>query len=154
MVNLGKKFEEIIKRDFNKLPGGKITRLYDPVGGFKGIKNVCDFIAYKRPNSFYFEAKETKENTFNLKSLKQYEKLLEYKNIPGLYAGVLIWFSSINEVVWVNINLVEYLKTQNYKSVNIKNPATYDFIVKTHLNKKYPVIDFKQFLMMIELTSQ
>ena len=41
--NHGKKFEEKFKNDFLKVENATIDRLYDPVGGFRGIKNICDF---------------------------------------------------------------------------------------------------------------
>lgn len=146
MVNLGKKFEEIIKRDFSKLSDGKITRLYDPTGGYMGIKNVCDFIAYKYPNAYYFEAKETKSNTFNLKQLTQYDALCEYSNIHGLYAGVLIWFSTVNKVIWVSISWIKFLIQNGYKSININNKFTYDIELDIEISRKYPKIDFQKFI--------
>ena len=149
MVNLGKKFEEIIKRDFSMLKHGKITRLYDPVGGYMGIKNVCDFIAYKYPNSYYFEAKETKTNTFNFKQLKQYDSLCEYTGVKGLYPGILVWFSTVNKVVWVDIAWVSYLMSLGYKSVNIRDKFTYTFELDIEVARKYPRIDFQKFIYKI-----
>ena len=149
MVNLGKKFEEIIKRDFSLVPDAKITRLYDPVGGYVGIKNVCDFIAYKYPNAFYFEAKETKLNTFNLKQLTQYEALCDYSCVKGLHAGVLIWFSTHNKVVWVGISWIKFLKSQGYKSININEKFTYDLELDIEIMRKYPKIDFQKFINKI-----
>ena len=149
MVDLGKKFEEIIKRDFSKLDNAKVTRLYDPVGGYMGIKNVCDFIAYKYPYSFYFEAKETKQNTFNLKKLTQYDVLLKYDNIKGLYPGVLVWFSIHNKVIWCSIKRLKWLKQNNFKSINIGDNTSYDFELDIKISKKYPIIDFDEFINKI-----
>lgn len=149
MVNLGKKFEEIIKRDFSLVQDAKITRLYDPVGGYMGIKNACDFIAYKYPNTYYFEAKETKANTFNLKMLKQYDELCKYTGVKGLYPGVLIWFSTHNKVVWVDISWVKFLLSQGYKSININSEFTYDFELDIEVVRKYPKIDFQKFINKI-----
>lgn len=142
MVNKGKKFEEIIKRDFSLLSQSKITRLFDPVGGYKKIKNVCDFIGYCYPLSFYFEAKITKENTFNLNKLTQYEELIKYKNTKGLQAGVLIWFYNKNKVVWCSIENIEFMKNSNIKSININHKDTYDFELDIKILKIYPKIDF------------
>ena len=142
MVNKGKKFEEIIKRDFVLLQGAKITRLDDPVGGYKKIKNVCDFRGYCYPLAFYFEAKSTKENTFNLNKLTQYDKLIEYKNIKGLQAGVLIWFYNKNKVVWTSIENIEIMKQSNIKSININHKDTYDFELDIEILKIYPKINF------------
>ena len=151
MVNLGKKFEEIIKRDFSLLDESKITRLYDPTGGYMGIKNVCDFIAYKYPNAFYFEAKETKANTFNFKQLRQYEELCKYTGIKGLHPGVLIWFSTHNKIVWVDISWIKFLQTNGYKSVNINDKFTYDFELEIEVARKYPKINFDKFIEQINI---
>ena len=62
--NHGKKFEEKLKSDFLKIDGVSKDRLYDPVGGFKGIKNICDYIVYMYPNIFYIECKSHEGNTF------------------------------------------------------------------------------------------
>ena len=150
-MNKGKKFEEIIKRDFKKLEQSKITRLYDPVGGYGGISNVCDFIAYKYPNSFYFEAKETQINTFNLSKLTQYEDLLEYSGIKGLFAGVLVWFSHKNIITWTSIETIEKLKNIGIKSINCNIPITYDFELNVDVARKYPIIDFNDFINKINI---
>lgn len=145
MVNKGKKFEELIKRDFSKLDNAKITRLYDPVGGYKAIKNVCDFIAYCYPFCFYFEAKATKGNTFNYSGLTQYEALLEYTGIKGLHPGVLVWFYEHNRVVWCSIEYIKELKEHNVKSININQPESYDFEIECEISRLYPKINFKDF---------
>ena len=149
MVNKGKKFEELIKRDFAKLAGSKITRLYDPVGGYKAIKNVCDFIGYCYPYCFYFEAKATKGNTFNFSNLTQYEALLEYVGTKGIYPGVLVWFYEHNKVVWCSIEYVKQLKDYGIKSINVNNPNSYDFEVNCEISRLYPKIDFKDFYTKI-----
>lgn len=149
MVNLGKKFEEIIKRDFSAVEDAAITRLYDPVGGYGGIKNDCDFIAYKYPNIFYMEAKETKQNTFNFKQLTQYDALCYYSGVKGARPGVLIWFSTHNKVVWADIAWVKFLITQGYKSININDKFTYDFELDVEVARKYPKIDFQKFINKI-----
>ena len=88
--NLGKKFELIFKLDFEKLPGVTIDRLVDPGFKKKGVRNICDFIAYKYPNIYYLECKSHKGNTFPLSCLTQYEKLILKDDIEGVKAGVVI----------------------------------------------------------------
>lgn len=149
MVNMGKKFEELIKRDFSKLENSKITRLYDPVGGYKAIKNVCDFIGYCYPYCFYFEAKATKGNTFNFSGLTQYEALLEYVGIKGLHPGILVWFYEHNKIVWCDIEHIKQLKENNIKSINVKQLETYDFEIKSKISRLYPIIDFNDFYSKI-----
>ena len=132
------------------MQGAKITRLYDPVGGYYGIRNVCDFIAYKYPYSFYFEAKETQTNTFNLSKLTQYDDLLKYKQVSGLFAGVIVWFSHKNIVTWTSIETVEKLKEIGIKSINCNIPITYDFEIEVKVARKYPTIIFEDLYNKID----
>lgn len=88
--NKGKQFESVFKKDFINSTGGTIDRIYDPGFGMRGIKNVCDFFGYKFPNVFYLECKSIKGNTFPLRNLTQYEKLLAKKDIKGVRPGAII----------------------------------------------------------------
>lgn len=118
--NKGKQFESIFKHDFAKSTGGVIDRIYDPGFGMKGIKNICDFIAYKYPNMFYLECKSIKGNTFPLSNLTQYEKLREKKGIHGIRAGAIIWFRDHDRIVYVPISTFEQCFNEGLKSINIK----------------------------------
>lgn len=40
--NKGKKFEEYIRKSFEKIPGVSIDRLHDQTNGFRGSQNICD----------------------------------------------------------------------------------------------------------------
>jgi hypothetical protein len=88
--NYGKAFEQRFKRDFSKLPNSSIDRIYDTTNGFRGIKNICDFIGYVFPNIFYLECKSIKGNTFPLTNLKQYDKLIVKSGIKGVICGVIL----------------------------------------------------------------
>ncbi|WP_300924673.1 hypothetical protein [uncultured Clostridium sp.] len=88
--NLGKKFEQVFKKDFSKIPGSSIDRIYDPGFGMRGVSNICDFIAYIYPTIFYMECKSIKGNTFPLTNLKQYDKLNKKVGIKGVRAGVIL----------------------------------------------------------------
>lgn len=41
-VNRGKKFEDIIRKSFERVPNVSIDRLHDQTNGFKGSQNICD----------------------------------------------------------------------------------------------------------------
>ena len=56
-INRGKKFEDSLKKQFEKLPEVSIDRLYDVTTGYLNQNNVCDFIVYKKPYEYYFECK-------------------------------------------------------------------------------------------------
>lgn len=119
-VSKGKQFEKKLQEDFIKsVPNSTIDRIYDSVSGFKSISNICDFIAYSKPNIFYLEAKSHKGNTFPLTNLTQYEKLSGKLGIPGVRVGVIIWFIDHKRVLYVPINTVSKLISDNKKSINI-----------------------------------
>ena len=119
------KFEEALDllRDYNV----GYTRLYDVTMGYKGIKNPCDFIVYKKPTEFYVECKSSNENTVNFSRLTQYEDLLERSEIDGIRAGFFIWYVEHKETYWVDVKYVKKLKENNYKSINIKDLRNQNF---------------------------
>ena len=118
--NLGNAFEKKFKEDFLKWKGCTIDRLYDTTSGFYGIKNICDFIGYKKPNIFYLECKSIRGNTFPLTNLKQYDKLLGKQGIEGAITGVILWFIDHDKVCFVPISDVKKAKEANKKSINVK----------------------------------
>jgi penicillin-binding protein-related factor A (putative recombinase) len=119
-TNYGKAWEQKIKEDFTKVPNSTIDRIYDSVSGYKSISNISDFIGYVYPNIFYLEAKSCKGNTFPLTKLTQYEKLISKVGVPGVRAGVLLWFIDHDSVLYIPISTFTKLKEDNKKSVNIK----------------------------------
>lgn len=126
-VNYGKKFEAKLKEDWLKIPNATIDRLYDPGFGMKGIKNICDFIAYVFPNIYYLEAKTIQGNTFPIANLTQYDKLITKKDIPGIIVGAIIWFRDHSKVIFVPIKTFEQLKKDGKKSINIKMLQTNEY---------------------------
>lgn len=118
--NYGKRFEQKFKEDFLKLKGVSIDRIYDVQGGYAHISNICDFIGYKFPYIFYAEVKSIKRNTFPLKNLTQYDKLITKKDIFGVISGVVIWYYDHDKVVFVPIDTVEQIKNEDKKSIHIQ----------------------------------
>ena len=126
-TNYGKAFETKLKEDFLKVEGSTIDRLYDPVGGFHGISNVSDFIGYIYPNIYYLECKSHNGNTFPLANLTQFDELKEKVGIPGVRAGVVIWFIEHKKVIYVPISTFIKLKEDGKKSFNIKMLGNEDY---------------------------
>ena len=118
--NYGKAFEAKLKEDFLKVEGSTIDRLYDPTSGFHSISNISDFIGFIKPSIFYLEAKSHTGNTFPIVNLTQYEKLKGKIGIPGVRAGVIIWFIDHKKVVYVPISTFVKLKEDGKKSFNVK----------------------------------
>lgn len=140
--NRGKAFEEKVKYDLLKLYDVCIERLPDQMSGFKGSKNVCDFVVYWYPNQYYIECKTTHGNTFSLSALTQYDKLLERKGRKGVRSGVLLWFIEHDKVCYVPVATFEKLKNDGKKSVNIKMLESNDYrIIEIPAVKKRVFLD-------------
>lgn len=119
MSNYGKAFETVFKENWKKcFPNSFIFRLSDQVSGYKTTsQNPCDFICFNLGKLFLIECKVTKENCLNFAKMPQYERLLQYKNIDGVYPGILIWFESKDKIIWCPIKEVEKIKGNNFKSI-------------------------------------
>ena len=128
-VNKGKAWEAKFKTDFMKsFPDGSIDRLYDPVGGYYGINNICDFIGYEWPNIYYLELKSHKGNTFPFTCLPQYDKLTSKVGIKGVRAGVVLWFIDHDQVIYAAISTITKMKNDGKKSINVKELDDYHLI--------------------------
>ena len=128
-VNKGKAWEAKFKTDFMKsFPDGSIDRLYDPVGGYYGINNICDFIAYDFPQIYYLELKSHKGNTFPFTCLPQYDKLTSKVGIKGVRAGVVLWFIDHDQVIYAPISTITKMKNDGKKSINVKELDDYHLI--------------------------
>lgn len=151
----GKDFEGYVKRDLEKIEGVDVIRLYDPVGGYSNVKNICDFIVYKKPYMFCLECKSTNENTLNYAEISQYTALTNQLQFDGVKPGVLIWYIKHKQVYWVS---AEYMKIQreecNKKSINIKDlqVASCSGVIKIDAEVKRinPVCDFNNFFNKID----
>ena len=125
-MNRGKQFEQKFYQDFCSIPNVSLDRIYDTQGRNLGVRNVCDFIGYKQPNIFYIECKTIKGNTFPFSNLSQYEKLLTKVGIPGVRAGVIIWFyDPHSSVLYVPISTIKKMKEDGLKSFNIRHLEKY-----------------------------
>lgn len=148
----GKEFETFVKRDLEKVEGVVIIRLYDPVGGYVNVKNLCDFILYRKPNMFCLECKSIKGNTLSYDNISQYDDLVKHSGYDGVESGVLIWYIEHKEVYWVN---AEYMRTQreklNKKSINIKDLRVACLLkgdvikIDCEIKRINPVCDFTSF---------
>jgi recombination protein U len=126
-VDVGKEFEKDFKDSFKDLDNISLDRLYDPVGGAKGIKNICDFIVYKNPYIYYFELKTTKEKLFPFSRItdRQYDGLKSKAPIDGAYAGPVINFREFEETYFIPIEVVDYIKENGKLSINIEEARKY-----------------------------
>lgn len=117
--NRGKRFEQQVKADFEKIRGVSIDRIHDQTTGFAGSTNVADFIVYRYPFQFYVECKSVHGNTFPLSNLtdNQFKGLYAKSNIPGVYAGVLCWWVDKDITRYIPIEAIKEMKDDDYKSI-------------------------------------
>lgn len=130
--NLGKKFENLIKTALD-IPEKHISidRLPDPLGGYSGITNICDFTSYKFPFNYFLECKCTYDNTLNFKSSiteDQWQGMLNKSNYFGCLAGVCVWFISYDTTAFVPIQELQCLKEAGKKSLHITDLDSEDLI--------------------------
>lgn len=117
--NLGKKFEQKVKEDWNKsFPNGLLIRLPDQQSMYYGSTNICDYLGFNKNTLFLLEVKSVQKPSFPFANLPQYERLKNYINIEGVRAGVIIWFTLTDNVIYVPISTVKKLKLDNIKSIN------------------------------------
>lgn len=140
-VNRGKDFEGQIYSGFSKIEGVSIDRLPDPMAGYAGVKNICDFLVYKYPIQYYVECKSCYGNRLSIHSNdpkkkygnitnNQWEGLLEKSKIPGVRAGILVWFIDHDKTYWLDIRLLERYRNEGNKSIPFY-PDWVDFTEET-----------------------
>jgi Holliday junction resolvase len=139
MYNYGKPFEKKVKEDFLKLPNAVCLRLPDQVTGYKTTsQNPCDFVGFANRQLFMLECKSTHGTTLNFSDIRQYERLLEYKDKPYVHPGVIVWFNDYSKIAFVPIKTLEKIKIDGLKSINIKmlDNKQYNIIVIPAIQKR------------------
>lgn len=99
--NRGKQFEKIVKEQMQKA-GFFIMRLQDSMGGYAGVNNPCDFLAYKKPLLNLVECKAIHGKFLNFKSHISKNQILgmsEAAKNEGVYAEFIVWFIDYDRIV-------------------------------------------------------
>lgn len=123
-VSRGKDFEDEMKKAFTKHSDISLDRFPDPVAGYAGIRNICDFGVYKYPFQYYFECKAFSGNTLNFSSAitkDQWDGLVEKAEIPGVVGGIIVWFIEHDITAFVPIQELKRIRADGAKSLNIKD---------------------------------
>jgi hypothetical protein len=123
-VNRGKDFEKCIKESLVNLPNVSFDRLPDPMAGYSGIRNICDFSMFCSPDMFYLECKSHYGNTLNYASditKNQWDGMLEKSRIYRCIAGVCVWYIDYDLTVFVNIRDLNEHRKSGAKSLNISD---------------------------------
>ena len=122
--NRGKDFEEEIRKCLETLPNVSFDRLPDPMAGYSGVRNICDFSMYHYPNMFFLECKSLYGNTLNYKAditVNQWDGMLEKSVLYGCIAGVCVWFIDYDITVFIKIQDLQEHRSGGAKSLNISD---------------------------------
>lgn len=128
-VSRGKDFENEIKKAFSKHSNISFDRFPDPMAGYAGIRNICDFGVFRYPYQYYFECKAFSGNTLNFASAitkDQWNGLIEKSKIPGVVAGIIVWFIEHDTTTFVPIQELKRIRDAGAKSLNVKYLAAGD----------------------------
>jgi len=126
-VNRGKDFEGAIKKSLENLPNVSFDRLIDPMAGYSGVRNICDFTMFSSPDMFYLECKSKYGNTLNYAgdiTKNQWIGMYEKSQIYRCVAGVCVWFMDHDVTAFVNIKDLQRHRNSGAKSLNITNLVT------------------------------
>jgi len=143
--NRGKNFEEVIRTAFNKVPDTSVVRLPDPVQGYLGIRNHCDFIVYHKPYEYHIECKSIHGNTFPFSNItkNQWNGLLEKSYIDGVIAGVIIWWVDKDVTKFIPIDVLAWLDAMGHKSIRFdRDSYEGEMIISIKGKKKRVFFDY------------
>lgn len=121
-IQRGKDFEEIIKKEFLDVPETTVERLPDPTAGYLGYRNPCDFLIYNYPNVYYIECKTVHSHRLPLTNItfNQRVGMLEASKVKGVIAGIICWFIPEDKTYFIPIQVVERLRLNGAKSLNLR----------------------------------
>lgn len=136
--NDGKKFEQLIRQQFEQIPNVSVDRINDIVG-YGGTYNIADLIVYRKPYKYYFELKTIKGTNFPLANINQKALLdMQYESIKkGVDCYFLIWFIDLDMTIAVNCREI-YNKINAYeqKSIGVKSFHLFDYITVEGTKKR------------------
>ena len=156
-LNKGKAWEEKFRQDWKKsFPKTFVFRLKDNMNGYKETSgNPCDFLCFPGENKlFMVECKEHKGASIPFTAIPQYERLLEYKDCPGVYPGVMLWLSEKDIVMWIGIKEMEKMVNDGKKSIGIKmlEDSLYNImIIPSEKKRIYLESDYRGLLNFVEV---
>ena len=144
-VNRGKKFEDVIRQAFEKVPDVSIDRLHDQTTGFKGSQNICDFIVYKEPYEFYIECKSVHGGTLPFSNITetQWNGLRKKSKIEGVFAGIICWFIDKDATFFIPVEALDIEKNYFHgKSIKLKDCYEDDIYIEIKGKKKQVFFEY------------
>lgn len=154
-INRGKQFEQQIRQGFENCKYSdiiSIDRLPDPMGGYKGIGNICDFMVFDAPYLYYIECKCCYGKSFPISHItqNQWQGLLEKSKIPFVIAGYIIWLIDYDFTFFVYASdLSAYIERTGRKSISADDAINGELICYPIRGKKRKVLfdyDMAEFL--------
>lgn len=143
-INRGKDFEEVIKKGFLSVPDTTVERMPDPVQGYLGIRNKCDFYIYHFPYVYYIECKTIQQHRLPLDNItfNQRTGMLEVSKTFGVVAGIICWFIHEDITLFMPIQTIEACRLRGDKSINSREWESYDGFIKINGTKKRVFYDY------------
>ena len=129
-LNRGKDFEEVIKQAFLEVPGTVVERMPDPVQGYLGIKNKCDFYIYHFPYVYYIECKSVNSHRLPFLNItfNQRTGMADAVENFGVVAGIMCWFITEDKTVFLPIQTIVRRRLAGEKSINIRKLPEDEYI--------------------------
>lgn len=121
--SIGKKAEKKIKEWLDRPEDGYcFDRIPDPIGGYFGQRNICDFQCFKSPDMWFIESKATEQDRFDFSMLSeiQYYGLLQKSKIAHVHGIVIVLFVIYQRAFILDIRDIDELNKKGKKSLNIK----------------------------------
>jgi hypothetical protein len=93
--------------------------------------NPCDFLCFPGEKLFMVECKEHRGASIPFTAIPQYERLLEFKGLPKVFPGVMLWLSEKDLVMWISIVEMEKMVKDGKKSIGTKmlDEKSYNIVV-------------------------
>lgn len=118
--NRGKQFEKVSREQLEKA-GYFVLRLQDPMGGFAGVSNSCDLVAYNGDVLYLIECKAVHGKALNFKSHIRPNQLngmcAALEKQDNIRAGFLIWFIDYDRIIYISAKVIERAQINGVKSV-------------------------------------
>lgn len=138
MKNKGKKFEQLVRQQFDNIPNVSVDRINDNVG-YAGAYNIADLIVYRKPYKYYLELKTIKGTSFPFSNInkKALTDLVMASIIPGVAGYYLIWFINLDLTIAIHCKeLYEKIYVHDKKSIGVKSLEEFEYIVVNGKKKR------------------
>ena len=143
-LDRGKDFEEVVRKAFESVPETLVERLPDPVQGYLGIRNKCDFIIYHFPYQYYIECKTTQSHRLPFANItfNQWQGMLKVVDTFGVIAGVIVWYVKEDKTLFIPIQVLEAMKQAGKKSAILDDAEWSDKFIEIEGKKKRIFFDY------------